>query len=208
MNLQPIQLIHPTFYQLPNQSGWIAHACFWYHPDCRDQKQRQQSQAVRALLQWLQAQIKLYGELCELEFPYQLKSQASYFVCFSHSTNQVALILSQYHATIDIELRTISPDVFYRFFHQNEIHCLKDYPDALQPKLISHLWQLKECLAKLHQKPLITALSYDVSDHLPYAHQSIINNLPTTYQKQDFNYKIHINPQQNFTACINHLYSK
>lgn len=123
---------------------------------------RHQRQAVRALLSMLLASTEvLQGYcFCEQVLPYTLtKPDSRLFVSFSHSLDQVAVMICQDPCGIDIEQQTIGMHIAERFFHLNEKKFLKSHPKALTP-----LWQIKECLAKATNTTLSQTLSQDCLD--------------------------------------------
>lgn len=178
----------------PLTQTYIAYATILdFH---QNHKKHTQSQAVRQLLNWLQAQINLSGALVEHQFPYHfIHRQQRYFVCFSHSVNHVALIISQQYAAIDIENRSISLAIAKRFYHPNEILHISSLSSSQQQSTIDFLWRLKECMIKLDNQLLVNGLSNDFSNLLP--------SLNFNQQIQYLNfaeYTIYNNSQYKLTA--------
>ncbi len=125
-----------------------------------DKKLKRQSQraAVRLLLNQLLSELGLEDSLDESEFPYRLTNQR-YYVCFSHSANQVAVVLSYHRAVgIDIEVNAIAWQVAKRYYHSSEIIILESLPIAQRDYLVKILWQIKESKIKIEQNKLATGL--------------------------------------------------
>lgn len=150
----------------PLTQTYIAYATILdFH---QNHKKHTQSQAVRQLLNWLKSQLRLLGALVEHQFPYYfIHQQQRYFVCFSHSVNHVALIISGQHAAIDIENRSISLAVAKRFYHPNEILQISLLSQPQQQSAINFLWRFKECMIKLNNQLLVSGMGNDFSSLLP-----------------------------------------
>lgn len=89
-----------------------------------------------------------YLALIDPNFPYRLLP-FNYYVCFSHSGNQVTCAINKYCPIgIDTEINTISMQVAERFYSSEEIQWLKQLSLSQQQKAISILWMLKEALIK------------------------------------------------------------
>lgn len=133
-------------------------------------KQNVQSLAVRQLLNWLQCRLNLTGRLIETAFPYHFFSQNNqqFFVCFSHSQNKVAVIISPKICAIDIETRVIKQSIAKHFFHADELMFLHKIPIKNQEFFCLVLWQFKENLVKLYGQTLIFWLRQNHSQILPY----------------------------------------
>lgn len=132
--------------------------CGFFSGD-RAEQHRYQRQAVRALLDTLLASLEvLHGYcFCEQALPYTLTKQDSrLFVSFSHSLDQVAVMICQDPCGVDIEKKAVGTHIAERFFHINEKKFLQSHPDALLA-----LWQIKECLAKATNTTLSQTLSQD-----------------------------------------------
>ena len=125
-----------------------------------DKKLKRQSQraAVRLLLNQLLSELGLEDSLDESEFPYRLTNQR-YYVCFSHSANQVAVVLSYHRAVgIDIEVNAVAWQVAKRYYHPSEIIILESLPILQRDYLVKLLWQIKESKIKIEQNKLATGL--------------------------------------------------
>lgn len=124
-----------------------------------------QSQGVRELLAWCLAQFFPTYQLNDTTHPYRLVSpdKPALFVSFSHSSTQVALIIAPTPCGIDIELRPISQQIAERFFHTNELSLLNSLSQDKQHATRLTLWQLKECLVKVHNSTLAQVISQDMT---------------------------------------------
>lgn len=137
-------------------------------------KQHQtQRQAIRHLLQnWLNnvplsaKTVQKNDTLDETAFPYRLKN-SQLFVSFSHSQNHLACAISPYPIGVDIEYKPIHWRVAQRYFHPDEIHFLAQQDAQTCTKLCQILWQIKECLTKIYQIPLLKSLRYSLAPNLP-----------------------------------------
>lgn len=195
--------IHPKLYPIFHQArllAWVAVADLGLQTTPRTKKQ-QQSQAVRGLLQWTQDRLGLIGKLDETAFPYFFvdKSQR-YQVCFSHSQNKVALILSLHACACDIELRTVNLRTAERFYHLDEVawlHALTTQND--QQSYIQLLWQLKECFIKLNHGKLTAGLKHNLS---PYLAQFCTLTQATTIQTLCLNDMLIIHQPPLLTAVV------
>lgn len=156
-----IALIHPTFLSLVDDVI-ISHAYITQISNCPSKHKKHQSQAVRQLLQLTMQQYDLQGILDEGSFPYYIQADQRRFVSFSHSADQVALIIAPSFCAIDIETCTISHRIAERHFHANEQKQLR--PDDETARRI--LWRLKECYIKLYQDKLYTGMKRDFSEAL------------------------------------------
>lgn len=89
-----------------------------------------------------------YLILSNANFPYRLLP-FNYYVCFSHSGNQVTCAINKYCPIgIDTEINTISMQVAERFYTSKEIEWLRQLNPNQRPEAISVLWMLKEALIK------------------------------------------------------------
>lgn len=126
-------------------------------------RRQQQRQGVRLLLQKLMTKLAISDSLDESRFPYRL-IESNYYVCFSHSADKVAVVISQRRAVgIDIESHNIAWSVVQRFYHANEIALLTALSDAHRTLIAKYLWQLKESFIKIHQYKLTQGLAIDYS---------------------------------------------
>lgn len=86
--------------------------------------------------------------LIDTNFPYRLLP-FNYYVCFSHSSNQVTCAINKYCPIgIDTEINTISLQVAQRFYSSKEIQWLQQLSPDQRSEAISVLWMLKETLIK------------------------------------------------------------
>ena len=138
--------------------------------------------AVRALCQALMRHLNITDDIDERRFPYRL-SQAGYYLCFSHSQNQVAVILNtQRPSGIDIEAREVSWRLAQRFYHDDEITQLQNIDPPLRVQLCRHLWQIKECMVKIEQTTLIATLGRSYAPLIPeIINAAHINELTSTH---------------------------
>lgn len=143
-----------------------------------------QRQAVRQLLSDClsnDACLALYPQKLQLKddcYPYQLidsHGKPILFVSFSHSQDEVALMVASSFCGIDIEQSAISPQIAQRFFHPSELGFLHSLPSSWQAYARLRLWQIKECYAKASLSTLSCTLSQDFSVIL----QAILSNQPT-----------------------------
>lgn len=89
-----------------------------------------------------------YLTLDDTNFPYRLLP-FNYYVCFSHSGNQVTCAINKYCPIgIDTEINTISMQVAQRFYSSKEIQWLQQLSPDQQSEAISVLWMLKEASIK------------------------------------------------------------
>lgn len=158
-----------------------------------------QSTAVRQLLTWLQKTLKLQGQLIESAFPYYfIHQEIQHFVCFSHSSNQVVVIISQHPCAIDIQIQNVSIKVAHRFYHNNELNYLAILAPDEQKHLINLLWQLKECLIKLNHGQLTSGLGIDCSSIF----YQLDDNQPKTLIKFNDTFWVYSNSNQHYTAVF------
>jgi len=86
--------------------------------------------------------------LIDTNFPYRLLP-FNYYVCFSHSGNQVTCAINKYWPIgIDTEINTISIQVAQRFYSSKEIQWLQQLSPDQRSEAISVLWMLKEASIK------------------------------------------------------------
>ncbi len=128
----------------------------------------QQRQTVRQLLQLCQQHYYPDTQFADTCYPYTLcnANNERHFVSFSHSDNQVAVAIAPTACGVDIELGVISLKIAKRFFHCNELVLIELLNGEQQLFALKILWQLKECLAKVHNTGLYKTLSQDLSDWL------------------------------------------
>ena len=89
-----------------------------------------------------------YLILSDANFPYRLLP-FNYYVCFSHSGNQVTCAINKYWPIgIDTEINTISIQVAQRFYSSKEIQWLQQLSPDQRSDAISVLWMLKEASIK------------------------------------------------------------
>lgn len=154
-------------------------------------KRQQQRNGVRQLLQLLLDKLGITDSLDDSCFPYRL-SNSRHYVCFSHSVNKIAVVISTRRAIgIDIEVQDIAWHIAQRFYHPSEIAILAELPIEQRAIISKLLWQLKESFIKIHQYKLAQGLglsyvsiipelinSFDRDNRLPV----IINDSKTGYQ--------------------------
>lgn len=144
----------------------VASACCGFFPKdaSKSLQHHHQRQAVRLLLaELMSSRQSLQGyRFCEQSLPYKLiKQDECLFVSFSHSLDQVAVMICQNPCGVDIEQRTVGMHIAQRFFHPKEKEFLNTHPTAL-----TKLWQIKECLAKATHTTLSQTLSQNCLDIL------------------------------------------
>lgn len=156
--------------------------------------------AVRALCKALLTHLNIDDDIDEHAFPYRLK-QAGHYLCFSHSKNDVAVILhSQRPCGIDIESREISWRLAQRFYHYDEIAQLQAIPSPQRTLVCRYLWQIKECVVKIEQAMLIPTLGQSFAQIIPELHCVAKND---GLQK---NHTLTPNPEQAIIELSNPLY--
>lgn len=141
--------------------------------------QKTGSQACRELLAIIQQQNNLTAPLQIDNFPYHFSTQQqTYFVCFSHSQQQIAILLSKSAKIgVDIEDKLIKDNVVQRFFAKNEQQWINNLTKPQQSLAKKMLWTLKESIVKSLANPqsiLITTLKQDL---ITQYHQENLNKL-------------------------------
>ncbi|WP_434354036.1 4'-phosphopantetheinyl transferase superfamily protein [Psychrobacter sp. HD31] len=164
------------FFQL-NQHTWLASAFVNQIINVEDKTQIQKK-AVRYLLDELVEHLSLCKKLDESKYPYQLISTQK-FVCFTHSHNQVAVIISSQNAGVDIELKAIPQRVINRYYHKDETSYLSAKTLLEQETLSRWLWQYKECMVKIKQCTLAQSLGMNNLDVLKQIEQTLNANKGT-----------------------------
>lgn len=150
---------------------WIAHRRLINNKQKSANSYQQNRQDVRELLSELLDYLCIEDVLCESCFPYRLK-HLGYFVCFSHSPQSCAVILSKSHSVgIDVENQEVPEEIAKRHFSQKELAYLSTLSLEDKNQLIRTLWQLKECLIKINQQTLFVGLKTDFSFLLPSLYQ-------------------------------------
>lgn len=153
--------IHPTFW-MPGDGVMIAHAHINLAASPPNTHKALQSKAVRQLLKAVMARYGMAGRFDDSSFPYRILGEEARFVSFSHSMDQMALIIANTPCAIDLEIRPISHRIALRHFHANEIQKLHSQDGSAR----SLLWRLKECHIKLHQGKLFAGMGEDFSSVL------------------------------------------
>ena len=121
-------------------------------------KRQQQRYGVRLLLSTLLDQLDIADTLDESEFPYRLLN-SRYYVCFSHSQNKVAVVLSHHRTVgIDIEVHDISWQVVQRYYHTTELTILNELSVQQRTTISKLSWQLKESFIKIYHYKLAQGL--------------------------------------------------
>lgn len=119
----------------------------------------QQRLAVRQLFRQLLTHLSINDQLDESSYPYRLTNKGS-FVCFSHSKNQVAVLLHHSRPVgVDIETQPVKWSLVQRFFHPKEVALLSALATPLREKICGYLWQIKECVVKVENTTLIPTLA-------------------------------------------------
>lgn len=168
--------IHSAIFLQPAPQVIIAFAKMVQTSRHRLQQKKAQSACVRSLLQVTMHRFDIVGEFHDHAHPYYIDSnKIRYFVSFSHSDNQVALIISLTPCAIDIEVNDIKYSVVERYFHPNEIYLLTQFSSTDRQQLINILWRLKECRIKLIQDQLYTGMGADMSCYLTDIRPNSIN---------------------------------
>lgn len=159
--------LHSVIFLQPAPQVIIASAQMAQQSSNRAQQKNAQSACVRLLLQIAMQRFDIVGELCDHAYPYHIQSSdRRYFVSFSHSKNQVALIISLSPCAIDIETKDIKHNIAERYFHPDEIEMLSNLSCIDKQNLINFLWRLKECRIKLLQDQLYTGMGADMTPYL------------------------------------------
>lgn len=139
-----------------------------------------QSLAVRELLQIVKKRYFHQFDFISHRHPYFLSAQPPllpqiFFVNFSHSGEQVALIIAPTKCAIDIELSPISCNISARYFCANECALLAQNTNQ-SARIRQLLWQARECAAKLDNRLLAQTISADFSDWAAAILQAIASN--------------------------------
>lgn len=189
--------IHSAIFLQPAPQVIIAFAKMVQTSRHRLQQKKAQSARVRSLLQITMHRFDIVGEFHDHAHPYYIDSnKIRYFVSFSHSDNQVALIISLTPCAIDIEVNDIKYSVVERYFHPNEIYLLTQFSSTDRQQLINILWRLKECRIKLIQDQLYTGMGADMSCYLTGIRPNSINLIKNN---DDYFYN---HPKLNLTALF------
>ncbi|PID37701.1 MAG: hypothetical protein CR966_00720 [Pseudomonadales bacterium] len=138
-----------------------------------------QSHSVRLLLQALLDYLQIEDRLVESKFPYHLAT-TGYFVCFSHTDDKCALVMSPHNAGIDIEVREVTWQVVKRFFHKNELDLLEFLEFEQRQWICKQLWKIKECLIKINQSTLTVGMGVDLS----FLIAELINDFVSSFDKR------------------------
>lgn len=132
-------------------------------PQIAHNKRQQQRSGVRILLDTLLDKLGISDTLDESQFPYRLVN-SHYYVCFSHSQDKVAVVISHHRAVgIDIETQNIPWHVVQRFYHTAELSILAKLSEEQRILVSKRLWQLKESFIKIYQYKLAQGLGMDYS---------------------------------------------
>ncbi|WP_350557621.1 4'-phosphopantetheinyl transferase superfamily protein [Psychrobacter sp. CAL346-MNA-CIBAN-0220] len=167
-------------------------------PEHARYKRQQQRSGVRLLLQQLLAELSIVDTLDDSQFPYRLMNSRHY-VCFSHSANKVAVVISTQRAVgIDIETHNITRHVTQRFYHSTETTTLNELSLQQRDITAKWLWQIKESFIKIYQYKLAQGLGMNYS---PLIADLIISlepaNSPLVFpSRNECNYQIALLPQQ------------
>ncbi len=144
-----------------------------------------QSHSVRLLLQALLEHLHIKDRLVETKFPYHL-AMTGYFVCFSHTSDRCALVMSPKNAGIDIEVREVTWQVVKRFFHKNELALLDFLEFGQRQWICQQLWKIKECLIKINQSTLTVGMGVDLS----FLIAELVDDFVSSFNKGSFDKKI------------------
>ncbi len=189
--------IHSAIFLQPAPQVIIAFAKMVQTSRHRLKQKKAQSACVRSLLQITMHHFDIVGEFHDHAHPYYIDSnKIRYFVSFSHSDNQVALIISLTPCAIDIEVNDIKYSVVERYFHPNEIYLLTQFSPTDRQQLINILWRLKECRIKLIQDQLYTGMGADMSSYFTDFWPNSINLIKTD------GYHCYHHPNLNLTALF------
>lgn len=140
-----------------NVHTWVAQATAMHLDLTASNKNQQQKQLVRALLNKLVEHLSICKNLDESNYPYKLITSQKY-VCFSHCDNHVAVIISLHNAGVDVEHNQIAFKTVQRFFHADEVAYLTKLNEEARASLSRWLWQFKECMIKIEQNTLAKGL--------------------------------------------------
>lgn len=139
------------------------------------------SAQVRQLLKMGLANLGIYDELDDSQFPYRLK-KSQRMLCFSHSSERVCVVLAKQPAKvgeewqgaldiggmcgmgIDTEQRAVSLAVARRFFAKSEIAFLNTLANTQQAQVCQLLWTAKEAHIKAVQTTLTKGLAVNMAD--------------------------------------------
>ena len=129
--------IHSAIFLQPTPKVIIAFAKMAQTRSQRLKHKKAQSACVRSLLQITMHRFDIVGKFHDHAHPYYINSnKIRYFVSFSHSDNQVALIISLTPCAIDIEVNDIKYSVVERYFHPNEIYLLTQFSSTDRQQLL------------------------------------------------------------------------
>ena len=159
--------LHAVIFLHPAPQVIIASAQMVQQSSNRAQQKNAQSACVRLLLQLAMQRFDIVGEFYDHAYPYRIQSSDKcYFVSFTHSNNQVGLIISLTPCAIDIEIKDIKHSIAERYFHPNEVEMISNLSCIDNQKLINFLWRVKECRIKLIQDQLYAGMGADMTPYL------------------------------------------
>ncbi len=170
----------------------------------RESKRHLQRTGVRMLLQQLLDRLNIVDVLDESAFPYRL-THSHYYVCFSHSAQQVAVAISRQHPVgIDIELGVIKWHVAQRYYHVEELAVLQKLPQAQRDTVSRLLWQTKESFIKINQYTLAEGLGISYLSVIQALIKEDAKHLSSTLSVQYHyeHYKILILPQRQLVIVL------
>lgn len=179
-----------AFFLLNNMKTFdiITNHTYLYIDKLNNYPHKTGSQACRILLNIIQPYNQV--ELQTDNFPYYFQhQQQTYFVCFSHSQQQIAILISKSAKIgVDIEDKEIKDSIAQRFFAKNEqqwLHSLTKKQQRIAKKL---LWTLKESIVKSlanKQSLLMTTLKQDIISQ--YGQDTLQSLLTVTGKKNQLN---------------------
>lgn len=173
-------------------------------PKSRESKRQVQRIGVRMLLQQLLDRLNIVDILDESTFPYRL-THSFYYVCFSHSAQQVAVAISHQHPVgIDIELGAIKWHVAQRYYHVEELAVLQRLPQTQRDTVSRLLWQTKESVIKINQYTLAEGLGISYLSFVEALIKEDVDHHSTTsiVQYHHEHYKILILPQRQLVIVL------
>ena len=173
-------------------------------PKSRESKRQVQRIGVRMLLQQLLDRLNIVDVLDDSAFPYRL-IHSRYYVCFSHSAQQVAVAISRQHPVgIDIELGAIKWHVAQRYYHVEELTVLQRLPQAQRDIVSRLLWQTKESFIKINQYTLAEGLGISYLSVVQALIKEDAKHLSSTRSFQDHyeRHKILLLPQRQLVIVF------
>lgn len=145
------------------ENTWVANANIAENIELSNKNQKK---AVRVLLKWVMEQLNIDDKFDDNQFPFRFVN-SGFYVCFTHSANKVALVISDSNIAIDIEEKNVPWKVAERFYHQEEVEYLSSLSIKNREVACQLLWKLKECMIKLNNEKLFVGISINYINYIP-----------------------------------------